>query len=166
MTPVSANLARWSVALPIWLAAAAIGWWWQQQPPASVTGAGAGNAVAARASANADSASPQELARRIAAVDPLSLDRGPLGPDGAPVTMVTEPAIAWRLSALVVRGADRFALLTAAAQKPLELRQGDKLPDGDRILAIFDTHLVVRGARGRSRTLYLIDPQSTSDRAP
>ncbi|MEO5732843.1 MAG: hypothetical protein ABIN96_00025 [Rubrivivax sp.] len=166
MPPWSASLARWVVALPIWLAAAALGWWWQQQTPATVEGAGAANRAAASAAADTDAASPQELARRIAAVDPLNLDRGPLGPDGAPAPAVTEPPVLWRLSALVVRGSDRYALLTATGHKPMELRKGDKLPDGDRILSISDTHLVVRSARGRSRTLYLIDPQSTSDRAP
>ena len=67
------------------------------------------------------------MASSVAAADPMGLTRAPaaaadgLGAAAAPGA----DSIVWRLAALVVRGDERYAVLTAKGQTPLRLRVGE-----------------------------------------
>lgn len=153
------NLAlRLAVALLCWAGAAAAGWWWHR-PGESPQAAGTAVAAAGKAAVENAAPSPKAMASRVAAVDPMGLNRAPIA---APGTAATAPAgvdsITWRLAALVVRGAERYAVMTASGQTPLRLRAGEGLPDGDRIKAIHANRIDIQSPRGRLRTLYLIEP--------
>lgn len=151
-------LARLATALLCWAAAAAAGWWWQH-PGASAQAAPTPSAAASARAAPQAAPEPQAQARRIAAVDPMGLNRAELPAAGAsPANAPGSDAIVWRLAALVVRDAERYAVLTAADQVPLRLRINDALPDGDRIKAIHANRIDIQSPRGRVRSLYMIEP--------
>ncbi|MCC7461843.1 MAG: hypothetical protein IT480_05190 [Gammaproteobacteria bacterium] len=157
--------ARVSLALLCWAAAGLAGWWLQRPPPLASTSAPLA-AAAAAASGAASAASPQAMAGRIARADPMGLARAapPAGlpaVPGAPVAPGAAPAageLNWRLAALVVRERERYAVLTAPEQKPLQVRPGELLPDGDRLVRIDARSIEVRSPRGRLRTLTLTEP--------
>ena len=154
MTPA----VRIALALLCWLAAGIAGWWWHR-PPLTVPFAGP---AVANAAGPADHDGPplaKDLAARIAAADPMGLSRAPGAPvAGAPAAAPGTEATVWRLAALVVRGPERYAVLTSGAQPPLRLRAGEALPDGDRIKSIQANRIEIQSPRGRLRTLYLIEP--------
>lgn len=150
--------ARVLLAMICWAVAAAAGWWWQRPgdapsaPPAAVAAA----AVAARSQQAPLAAT---MAARVVAADPMGLTRSAGAAIGtAPVALPDAGSITWRVAALVVRGSERFAVMTADNQPPLRLGVGDSLPDGDRIRAIHANRIDIQSPRGRPRTLYLIEP--------
>jgi hypothetical protein len=99
------------------------------------------------------------MASSIAATDPMGLARArPPAPAAGTKPAPGADSVAWRLAALVVRGNERFAVLTAKGEPPLRLRVGEALPDGDRIKAIHANRIEIRSPRGRPRTLYLNEP--------
>lgn len=150
--------ARISLALLCWAAAAAAGWWWHH--PGDAPKAASAPAVALDTSAAIDEpASPQAMAKRVAAVDPMGLTRAPsVAAVDAAASAPGSDSITWVLAALVVRGGERYAVMTASGLEPLRLGVGDNLPDGGRIKAIHANHIEIRSPRGRLRTLYLTEP--------
>jgi hypothetical protein len=82
----------------------------------------------------------------------------PTLPAGLSNPVAAAPGLSWRLSALVVRGADRYAVLTSGDAPPLTVKAGQVLPDGDRIKAVQVDRIEIQSPRGRLRTLYLIEP--------
>jgi hypothetical protein len=151
---------RLLIAATVWACAAALGWL-LHQPAALPSSAIKPELAAATASTMTTPPSPQTMAARVAAADPMGLKRSMVAafaallPAAAPAT--SAPAN-WRLAALVVRHSDRYAILTSGEQTPLSLRAGDLLPDGDRISAVHANHIEIKSPRGRLRTLYLIEP--------
>jgi len=155
--------ARIALALLCWAAAAAAGWW-LHRPPTLATAAAPPVPASASAGAATETASPQRLAGRIARADPMGFGRMP-APAGLPGLGLTGSAgaapageVNWRLAAAVVRGQERYVVLTAAEQRPLQVKEGELLPDGDRVLKIDARSVQVRSPRGRLRTLYLSEP--------
>ncbi|WP_269631616.1 hypothetical protein [Pelomonas sp. BJYL3] len=155
------NIAlRILIALLCCSLAGALGW--QLGRPAALAGraapAEAGEALEQKVLGSLDD--DDTLSRRISAADPFGLTRNaPLAAQpGAAAASAGGDLITWRLGALVVRGPERYLVLTAAGQKPLKLNVGDKLPDGDKVKAIEPTHAVIQGARGKTRTIYLTEP--------
>ncbi|MDE2367957.1 MAG: hypothetical protein KGN16_03215 [Burkholderiales bacterium] len=153
--------ARALLALACWTAAAAAGWWWHR-PPALATPAVPVSANDVSPAPDPRLHSPQAMAARVAAADPLGLKSaapatmglpGTPGPGTAPGAEST-----WRLAALVVRDNESYAVLTSGSQVPLRLHVGDLLPDGDRIKSIQPGHIEIQSPRGLRRTLYLIEP--------
>ena len=151
---------RWLGLLLGWCVAAAAGWWWHRPGDVSKpTEATATSAVAALADPAAPSA--KAMAARIIGTDPMGLSRlspvpvfsGPAAAAGPGADAVT-----WRVSALVVRGEEHYALLTAAGMAPLRVKAGDTLPDGDRVKSVMSNRIEIQSPRGRSRALYLIEP--------
>jgi hypothetical protein len=147
------------LALGLWAAAAGLGWWWRlpNTQPAST------KPSAETVLTNAPAADPllnaAAMAKRITAVDPLSLSRlAAAPPDLKPASTLSMESATWRLAALGVRGKESFAVLTAAGLPSLRLQVGDRLPDGDKIKAIHPNHIDVLSPRGRTRTLTLIEP--------
>lgn len=99
------------------------------------------------------------LSQRIAAADPFGLSRKvPIAALPSTAASAGTDTISWRLGALVVRDGERYLVLTAAGQAPLKLNEGDALPDGNKVKAIESTHVVIQGARGKTRTIYLTEP--------
>ena len=151
--------SRMALALLVWLAAVAAGWWWHRPASTAVAAAPAAAASSVAAEELTPPAAPA-MAHRLIALDPMGLTRGPAaaGATGVPATTAAATAPSWRLAALVVRGGERYAVLTAADQPSLTLRPGQLLPDGDRIKSIEAEHIQIQSPRGRLRTLYLIEP--------
>ena len=155
------NIAvRLLIALLCCSLAGALGW--QLSRPATLAGHAApteaGEPPEQKALSSLDD--DDTLSRRISAADPFGLTRNaPLtARPGAAAASAGGDLITWRLGALVVRGSERYLVLTAAGQKPLKLNVGDKLPDGDKVKAIEPNHAVIQGARGKTRTIYLTEP--------
>lgn len=150
---------RFTVAVGACLLAGVLGWWWQR--PASA----AGSPPAAQAPRLPDTASASPgtsddaLAKQVSAMDPFGLARTTaLAPGTAgPAASATE-AITWHFAALVVRGKERYLVMTAANQTPQKLNVGERLPDGSRIKAIEPDHAVIQGTRGRTSKIYLTEP--------
>lgn len=140
--------------------AGAAGWWLHQPvplagiPPAQDEASLPGNSLS---SAGSDDDS---LSKRITAADPFGLSRNtPLSPAAAGTAAAPgSELITWRFGALVVRGNERYLLLTAPGQAPLRVAEGEKLPDGEKIKSIQADHAVIQGVRGRTRTIYLTEP--------
>lgn len=146
------------LALACWMGAAAAGWWWHDPGQATPASAVAPAVTSVNAAAHARP-TPATMASRVAAADPMGLSRATI--DAPSATATGKPgseSIIWRLSALVLRGAERYAVMTASGQPPLQLRPGDNLPDGDRIKAVHANRIDIQSPRGRLRTLYLIEP--------
>jgi hypothetical protein len=150
--------ARIALALLCWAAAAAAGWWWHH--PGDAPKAASTLTAAVDTSAAIDEPpSPQAMAKRVATVDPMGLTRASsAGAVGAAASAPGSDNVTWVLAALVVRGAERYAVMTASGLAPLRLGVGDNLPDGGRIRAIHANRIEIRSPRGRPRTLYLIEP--------
>lgn len=150
----------WRIALAAlcWAAALAAGWWW----PASAERRGAKPlALVETRAAAAPRATPPpaELASQVAAADPMGLTWAkPEAPGATAAAASAAEGLEWRLAALVVRDTERYAVLTASGQTPLRLRAGEKLPNGDRIRAIYPNRIEIQSPRGRPRTLYLTEP--------
>lgn len=142
-----------------WLAAAAAGWWWHE-PRESLAGRGPVAAQTTTAPGQNEAApSPQSMAGRITAADPMGLKRA--ADTAAPNAQAAAPgaeAVIWRLAALVARGDERYAVLTAGDRPALKLRAGELLPDGDRIKSIQANRIEILSPRGHLRTLHLIEP--------
>ncbi len=152
------RVLRIVLALACWIGAAAAGWWWHD--PGQATSAIAGPpALASVNAAEQTPPTPASMASRVAAADPMGLSRATTA---APNTTASgtpgSESITWRLSALVLRGTARYAVMTTIGQPPLQLRAGENLPDGDRIKAIYVDRIDIQSPRGRLRTLYLIEP--------
>ncbi len=152
------RVLRIMLILLCWIGAAAAGWWWHD--PSQIRQASA--VVPAATSANvAEHAAPTpaDMASHVAAADPMGLNRAALdAPNTAATGTPSSESITWRLSALVLRGAVRYAVMTASGQPSLQLSPGENLPDGDRIKAIHTNRIDIQSPRGRSRTLYLMEP--------
>lgn len=149
---------RIALALVCWAAAGAAGWWWHSS--AERRGAKPLAAVESQAPAAArEAAPPGRMAGDVEAADPMGLTWvKPETPGAAAAAASAAEGIEWRLAALVVRDTERFAVLTATGQPPLRLRAGEKMPNGDRIKAIFANRVQVQSPHGRTRTLYLTEP--------
>ncbi len=149
---------RVAIALLCWAGAAAAGWWWHR-PADAPPAASAVSAVAPASAAQGAAPSPQAMASSVAAADPMGLTRVPAAAaTGGAAAAPGADSIVWRLAALVVRGNERYAVLTTQGEKPLRLRVGETLPDGDRIKAIHANRVEIQSPRGRPRTLYLNEP--------
>jgi Type II secretion system protein C len=154
------GMLRLALAACLWLAAAALGWW-LQQPRAAAPPVVTMPSPAATAATPDSETSPGTMAARINAVDPMGLRSSMVSALAATLTAAAPAAPAqasWRLAALVVRGPERYAVLTSGEQPALKLRVGELLPDGDRIKAVHANHIEIQSPRGRLRTLYLIEP--------
>jgi hypothetical protein len=153
-------MLRGLLALALWAMVAALGWWWRLPNTSATPNKNAIETIMSQPAPAAPATGAAAMAKRIMAVDPLTLSRP------APSPLEAKPAAAsalaegqsWRLAALGVRGKDGFAVLTSAGQTPLRLVVGNLLPDGDRIKAIHADRIVLISPRGRARTLYLIEP--------
>lgn len=149
---------RLAIALLIWLGSAAAGWWWHRPGDAPRTASAVSTTPLPVAIDNV-APLPEAMANRVAAADPMGLNRVPPGaPNGAVAAPPGVDNFVWRLAALVVRGAERYAVLTASGKPPLQLKVGETLPDGDRIKAIHADRIAIQSPRGRLRTLTLIEP--------
>jgi len=154
-------IARLLSAVAVWLVTAALGWWWQQPPAAPTRTPAAAQTVdplPTLPGGNTD----DTLARRVAAADPMGLtriaDAAQQRAEGTGPGAMPADAVVWTLAALVVRGAERFAVLTAPAMPPMRVAQGGQLPDGDRIKQIAPDRIVLQSPRGKLRTIYLTEP--------
>ncbi|TDP71421.1 hypothetical protein [Roseateles toxinivorans] len=148
---------RAAVALIACALAGTIGWW-VQRPPASVQAATPLNQPRLEPPARGSAAVHDEnMSKRVASRDPFGLARTvPLNAAAAVTT--SGNAIVWRFAALVVRGNERYLLMTAADQMPLKVGVGEKLPDGSRVKAIKADHAEIQGPRGPTRKIYLTEP--------
>ena len=154
------QVARVLGLLLVWCVAAAAGWWWHR--PSDVSKITTAPAVS-NASISADAATPSAkvMAARIIETDAMGLSRSSLTAVlSAPAAAagLAADAVTWRVSALVVRGEEHYALLTAAGLTPLRVKAGDTLPDGDRVKSVLSNRIEIQSPRGRLRALYLIEP--------
>jgi Type II secretion system protein C len=154
------NLAwRFLVALSLWVGAAVLGWWLRLPSRLPVPSQAAAEAILANADSGRTVTNAAATAQRVIAADPWSLSGlAPRPTDSRPATTTGAETALWRLAALGLRGKVGFAVLTAPGQTPLRLAVGDALPDGDKIKSIHADRIEVLSPRGRTRTLYLIEP--------
>lgn len=132
--------------------------WWLQSPDAAVPVAKppppprlAGATIGSRQTGD------DAVAKQIMSLDPFGLTRS--SPQQS--TNAAAPGaedIIWRYAALVVRGKERYLIMTAAGQAPLKLAKGERLPDGSRVKAIHANHVEIQGPRGRTSKIYLTEP--------
>lgn len=155
------GLARILAAITLWAAAAALGWWWQQpeaMPAAAPPSPAASEGLPSLPGRSTDDA----RARRVAAADPMGLGRMAAAAqqrtEGTAPGAALAEAVTWRVAALVVRGGERYAVLTATDQPPIRVAEGDRLPDGDRVKSIGSGRMQLQSPRGRLRTIYLTEP--------
>lgn len=153
-------LARLAAALLTWAGLGALGWWWHRPAPLTPPSAAAAQPPAPPAPRGMVDLSHDPLASRLQAQDPFGLQRSN-PPPSTTTTATGAPGsddIVWRFSALTENRGQRHLLLTAADQPPLLLKAGDKLPNGERIKSIDATSVLLQDAKGRKRTIQLIEP--------
>ncbi|MGM9516482.1 hypothetical protein ACS5PK_19700 [Roseateles sp. DB2] len=88
----------------------------------------------------------------------LALSSAPIFDPEKPLT--TPPPAedpGWRIAAFFKRGKASSVLIqfNAAGKAPVQLKAGDKLPNGERIVAIEDSEVLVR--KGRQTTRYGVE---------
>ncbi|NCT83545.1 MAG: hypothetical protein GXC94_10400 [Comamonadaceae bacterium] len=152
--------ARLAAALLAWAGLGALGWWWHRPAPQPQLAATAAQPPAPPALRGLADLSRDPLASRLQALDPFALQRAapaPL-PGAATAAATSGDDIVWRFSALTQNHGQRQLLLTAADQPPLLLSAGDKLPNGERIKSIDANSVLLQDAKGRKRTIQLIEP--------
>lgn len=153
-------LVRLSLALVVWAGAGLLGWWWHRPPALLNSTTAATEASSPIQIRGLTDATTDGLSAKLQRQDPFALQRAAQAPapGAAGASAPGTDAIEWRFSALTeVRGEHRM-LLTAADQPPLLLKSGDKLPNGERIKSIDATTVLLQDAKGRKRTIHLIDP--------
>lgn len=162
MTLVSWSTEPWVralVALAVWCAAAAAGWWWKQPPlPAKAARVSAAAAPSAASQPRLLDTPDDSQARLIASTDPLGLATPARPSASAPGAAASAAMQVWSLAALIVRGPERYAVMTSPGQPPQKLIVGQTLPDGDKVHAIAPDHIELKSPRGRIRSLYLTQP--------
>ncbi|KQW42094.1 MULTISPECIES: hypothetical protein [unclassified Roseateles] len=153
-------LARLAAAWIAWAGLAALGWWWHQPAPLPGPAAAAAQPPAPPAIRGTADLSRDPLASRLQALDPFALKRTAAAP--TPGTATTAGAggddIVWRFAALTENRGQRQLVMTANEHPPLLLKAGDKLPNGERIKSIGATGVLLQDAKGRKRTIQLIEP--------
>ncbi len=153
-------LARLAAALLAWVGLGTLGWWWHRPAPLPQPSATAAQPPAPPAPRGMVDLSRDPLAARLQAQDVFALQRTtPPAATGATATgAASTDDIVWRFAALTENRGQRHLLLTAADQPPLLLKTGDKLPNGERIKSIDATSVLLQDAKGRKRTIQLIEP--------
>lgn len=146
-------------AVLVWGACAVLGWWWHTPNSKAVDSTRASTHEDASMPATAADLSQDPLWSQISAKDPFGLKReGPNAAAAAPASVAASDTIVWRFAALTVNRGQRTLLLTAVDQAPLLLKEGDKLPNGERVKSIQADRVQLQDARGRKRTIQLIEP--------
>lgn len=153
-------LARLAAALIAWVCLGALGWWWHRPVPLSQPTAAAAQPPTPPALRGLTDLSHDPLASRLQTLDPFALQRAAPPPNPGTATAGTAggDSIVWRFAALTEQHGRRQLLLTADDQPPLLLKAGDKLPNGERIKSIDATGVLLQDAKGRKRTIQLIEP--------
>lgn len=152
------RVARVAIALACWIGAAAAGWW-LHRPDDTPRAARAVSTTASAPVAAEAALSPRAMASSVAAADPLGLSRTPTAaPAGGAPASAAADSISWNVAALVVRGKERYVVLTSSGQQPLRVSVGQALPDGQRVKSIHADRIEIQSTSGRRRTLYLIEP--------
>lgn len=150
---------RTATALLAWAISFALGWWWHAPHASSDTRprtSAQGTPLPAITHADL---SKDPLWSQISSQDPFGLKReAPLAAGAAAPSAPASDAIVWRFAALTENRGQRNLLLTAPEQQPLLLKEGDKLPNGERIKSIDSDRIQLQDARGRKRTIQLIEP--------
>ncbi|MBX3658427.1 MAG: hypothetical protein KF740_08345 [Ramlibacter sp.] len=106
----------------------------------------------------------QALARPVIAVDLAALERvklwgmerngQPSAPPQQPGTV--EKKIPWNVTAQVVRGNERYLVLFQPESKAIQqVRVGEKMPDGTKLLSVELNSFTVRLPNGKKRTTEL-----------
>lgn len=151
--------ARLAAALLAWIGLGGLGWWWHRPAPLVQPAAAAAQPPAPPALLGMADLSRDPLASRLQAQDPFALQRTASTPAGT-ATAGTPGGddIVWRFAALTENHGQRQLLLTATDQPPQLLKAGDKLPNGERIKSIDATSVLLQDAKGRKRTIQLIEP--------
>lgn len=90
----------------------------------------------------------------------LALSSAPIfDPEQAAASTVAPPPVdpGWRIAAFFRRGRATSVLIqfNAPGKEPVQLKVGDKLPSGERIVAIEDSEVVVR--KGKQTTRYGVE---------
>lgn len=149
---------RAAIALLACALSGAVGWWVQRPDPLAQTALSLSPPRLELPRHAGGSSNDESTSKRVASQDPFGLSRSaPLNAAAAGTTSVTG-AIVWRFAALVVRGKERYLLMTANDQVPLKVAVGEKLPDGSRVKAIKADHAEIQGPRGPIRKIYLTEP--------
>lgn len=158
------TLIRLGALLLLWGLGGVVGWWSARQEPLD---APLPLAVAPRPSrlpaALLDDPAKADSSTQLQRLDLFALQRnqaaapqsGPSPPDQAGSTQIE-----WRFAALAVnpgRG-ERTLVITATGQAPLVLKEGDRLPNGERIRTLRRDQIELQDRRGRRRTIQLIEP--------
>lgn len=153
-------LTRLAAALLIWVGLGAAGWWWHRPAPLAQGLAATARPPAPPMLRGMADLSSDPLWTRLQTQDPFALQRAapPPAPGTATAGTPGSDDIVWRFAALTENHGERQLLLTAAGQTPLLLKAGDKLPNGERIKSIDATSVLLQDAKGRKRTIQLIEP--------
>ncbi|MGE3347337.1 MAG: hypothetical protein AB7I35_07875 [Ramlibacter sp.] len=159
MSPIRISATSVKLALWVtfsWLLGAAASWVLIEPQPPLVGVRGSSTQVAAEA-ANA-------LAKPIIAVDMAALERVKLWgmerngqPSAPPPTPGTvEKKVLWNVMAQVVRANERYLLLFQPESKTIQqVRVGEKMPDGSKLLSVELNSFSVRLPNGKKRTTEL-----------
>lgn len=141
----------------IWTACAALGWWLHEPKALADKGGKPATQAAPRSPQIYTDLSKDPLWSQLSAQDPFGLKRD--GPQAAAASQgAASDAIEWNFAALAVGRDQRNLVMTAAGQAPLLLKEGDKLPNGERIKSINTNRVLLQDSRGRKRTIQLIEP--------
>ncbi|MGM9484150.1 hypothetical protein ACS5PN_23355 [Roseateles sp. NT4] len=152
-------LARLAAALLAWLALGAFGWWWHRPAPLAQSATAAAQQPTPPSLRGTADLSRDPLWSRLQAADPFALQRAapPPAATTAAGTAGSEE-IVWRFAALTENHGQRQLVMTANEQPPLLLKAGDKLPNGERLTSLNATSVQLQDAKGRKRTIQLIEP--------
>lgn len=153
-------LTRLVAALLVWVGLGYLGWWWHRPAPLSQPAAVTAPLSAPPTLLGMADLSTDPLWTRLQTADPFALQRA--NPAAATKTATGAGApteeITWRFAALIENHGHSQLLLTADGQRPLLLKVGDKLPNGERIKSIDAHGALLLDAKGHKRTILLIEP--------
>lgn len=153
----SRALLKAAFAVLLWIACGALAWWWQLPK----TGGDKSTKAAAQdlplPPPRAADLSQDPLWKQLSERDPFGLRRETPIAAAAPQGAASDTVV-WRFAALSVNKGQSQVLLMAPGEEPLLLKQGDKLPNGERIKSIYTDRLEIQDKRGRKRTIQLIEP--------
>lgn len=141
-----------------WAGMGVAGWWWHQPPPLRQRAATTATPPPPPSLRGVADLSSDPLASRLQASDPFALQRVTSAPATTGAEAGAAEEIVWRFAALTENRGEHRLVMTAAEQPPLLLKAGDKLPNGERIKSISATGVLLQDAKGRKRTIQLIEP--------
>lgn len=148
---------RLTLVVLLWTGCAALGWWLHEPKTLVDKSSKPATQAAPRSPQVYTDLSKDPLWSQLSAQDPFGLKRD--GPQAAAAPQgAASDAIVWNFAALSVGRDQRSLVMTAAGQTPLLLKEGDKLPNGERIKSIHTNRVQLQDSRGRKRTIQLIEP--------